>query len=66
MSDLIVIVLLLVITYFLWAARRALLHICAQLSLLCKFNEEIKCHLTGTEPNPDDDINKLLGLEKPK
>jgi hypothetical protein len=66
MSELIVIVLLLVITYFVWSARRALLHICAQLSLLCKFSEEIKCHITGTGPNPDDDINKLLGLEKPK
>jgi hypothetical protein len=66
MAELIVIVLLLVITYFAWSARRALVHICAQLSLLCKFSEEIKCHLTGTDPNPDDDINKLLGLENSK
>jgi len=66
MSDLMVIVFLLVITYFVWSLRRALVHICAQLSLLCKFTEEIKCHITGTGPNPDDDINKLLGLQIPK
>jgi hypothetical protein len=62
LAELIVIVLLLVMIYFVWSARRALVHICAQLSLLCKFTEEIKCHLTGTEPNPDDNVNKLLGL----
>ena len=62
MSDLILIGLLLVILYYLWAARRALLHICAQLSLLCKFTQEMKCHLTGTAPDPGDDINKILGI----
>jgi hypothetical protein len=66
MTELIVIILLLVITYFAWSVRRALVHISVQLSLLCKFSEEIKCHLTRTEPNPDDDINKFLGLENSK
>ena len=65
-AELMVIVLLLVMTYFVWSARRALVHICAQLSLLCKFTEEIKCHMTGTDQNPDDDINKILGLAVPQ
>lgn len=63
MTDLIIIGLLLVVVYFLWVIRRALVHVCVQLSLLCKFTEEIKCHITGTEPNPDDDLNKILGLK---
>ena len=62
MTDVIVVALLLLMTYFLWSVRRALVHICVQLALLCKFTEEIKCHLTGTKPNPDDDLNKILGL----
>jgi hypothetical protein len=63
MAELIIIVLLLVMVYFLWVIRRALVHTCAQLALLCKFTQEIKCHVTGTEPNPEDDINKVLGLQ---
>ncbi len=51
MSDLIVIVLLLVITYLAWSARRALMHTCAQLSLLCKFSEgnEMSSHRNRTK-----------------
>jgi hypothetical protein len=63
MTGAIILILLLVVIYFLWSVRRALIHICVQLSLLCKFTEEIKCHVTGTEPNPDDDLNKILGLK---
>ena len=62
MTELIVI-LLLVIAYLMWSVRRALVHLCVQLSLLCKFTEELKCHVTGTEPNPEDNINNILGLE---
>jgi len=60
MSDLMVIILLLVITYFLWTIRRALVHICAQLALLCKFTEELKCHVTGKASDQGDDINSIL------
>jgi hypothetical protein len=62
MTELIIIVLLVVMVYYLWVIRRALIHICAQLALVGKFTEEIKCHITGTSHNPDDDINKLLGI----
>jgi hypothetical protein len=60
MLELAIVVLLLTAIYFLWSSRRALVHICAQLALLCKFTEEIKCHLTGREKDPDDDIDKIL------
>ncbi len=60
MVDLILTFLLLVIIYFLWTIRRGLVHMCVQLGLLCKFTEAMKCHLTATEPDPDDDITKIL------